>query len=107
MNKINENSPLFRLGNHLLNWFCNPELLPEIQGDLHELHQRWTQEYGTKKAQWLYLINVITFLRPFAIRKRKSEPYYALNHITMFTNYFKIAIRNLLKHKAYSILNIL
>ncbi len=107
MNRINENSALFRLGNRFLNWFCDPELLPEIQGDLHELHHRWMQEYGARKAQWLYLINVITFLRPFAVRKRKNKPYYTKNYTAMFNNYFKIAARNLLKQKAYSVLNII
>ena len=87
--------------------FCDPDLLPEIEGDLHELYQRWVEEHGLKKAQWLYGINAITFLRPFAIRKKEKKFHYATNSSAMFRNYFVIAVRNLKKNKAFSLINIL
>ncbi len=60
------------LTTQFLRRFCDPDLLPEIEGDLYEMHQRWVEERGLKKARWLYALNVITFLRPFAIRKKKE-----------------------------------
>lgn len=87
--------------------FCHADLLPEVEGDLYELYQRWVEGYGAKKAQWLYAINVVTFLRPFAVRKRETKSKYATNHTIMFSNYFKIAYRNLQKHKVFSLINIL
>ncbi len=86
--------------------FCDPDLLPEVEGDLYELYQRWVEEYGSKQARWLYALNVITFLRPFATRKKENKFYYATNQTAMFRNYLIIAIRNLKKNKAFSFINI-
>ncbi|MGB3779370.1 MAG: ABC transporter permease [Tunicatimonas sp.] len=86
--------------------FCDPGLLPEIEGDLYELYQRWVEERGLKKARWLYALNVITFLRPLAIRKKENKFHYATNSSAMLRNYFIIAVRNLQKNKAFSLINI-
>jgi putative ABC transport system permease protein len=96
-----------RWADRILSWYCDPSLLPEIQGDLHELYQRWTKHYGTKKAQWFYLANVVTFMRPFAYRRSKNDVHYTINHIAMFRNYLIIALRNLQKQKFYSSVNVL
>ncbi len=93
--------------NCLLRRFCNPDLLPEIEGDLYELYQRWVEDYGSKKAYWLYALNVVTFFRPFAVRKRKTKSHYPTNYTIMFSNYFKIAYRNLQKNRVFSFINIL
>ena len=74
---------------------------------MHELHQRWVEEHGSKQARWLYALNVITFLRPFAVRKRENKFHYATNQTAMFRNYLKIAYRNLQKNKVFSSINIL
>ena len=94
-----------RWAERFLGWFCNPELLPEIQGDLHELFQRKVTENGLLKARWWYLLNILSFFRPFAIKREKSA--YTINHTDMLKNYFKIAFRNLLSKKFYSAINIL
>ena len=73
---------------------------------MYELYQRWVEEHGLKKAQWLYGINAITFLRPSAVKKRKTKSDYSTNHTIMFSNYFKIAYRNLLKSKVFSFINL-
>ncbi len=88
-----------------LRWFCHPDLLPEIEGDLQELFQRWVKEHGERNARWLYVWQVLTFFRPFAIRKER--PVYNLNSTDMFGNYFKIAWRNTYRNKAFSAINIL
>ena len=87
--------------------FCDPDLLPEIEGDLYEMYRRWVEEYGVQRARWRYALNVTTFLRPFAIRKKKNELYYSINRTAMLRNYLKIAYRSLLKNKAFSLINIL
>ena len=70
------------------------------------MYRRWVEEYGVGKACWLYALNVVTFLRPFAIKKRKTKPDYATNHTIMFSNYFKTAYRNLLKSKVFTFVNL-
>ena len=96
-----------RFVDRLLAWWCPPTALPEVQGDLHELFQRWVARYGMRQARWRYALNALTFLRPFAVRKEESKPYYTTNNSAMLSNYFKIALRTLQKNKVFSFINIL
>ena len=95
-----------RWASRLLHQFGDPDALLEVEGDLHELYQRWVEEYGTKKAQWLYAINVIGFLRPFAIRKKQNNLPYLTNQTAMFSSYLKITYRRLVRKKAFALINI-
>ena len=104
MSDCKHNPP--RWAKRLLHQFGDPDELPEVEGDLYELYQRWVEEHGLKKAQWLYGINAITFLRPSAVKKRKTKSDYSTNHTIMFSNYFKIAYRNLLKSRVFSFINL-
>ncbi|WPP48472.1 ABC transporter permease [Catalinimonas niigatensis] len=98
-----KNQPPHR-AQQFLRWFCDPELLPEIEGDLHESYLEWIGEEGIKKANLRYWMNVLTFFRPYFIAKRQfSQP---ANSSAMFKNYFKVAYRNLIKQKLYSLINI-
>lgn len=87
-----------------LRWFCRAELLTEIEGDLYEMYQRWVKRYGERKASWLYVWQVLTFFRPFAIRRKRKV--YKINHTDMLSNYLTIALRNIAKHKTFSFINI-
>ncbi len=93
-----------KLANRFLHWFCHPDLLDEVEGDLYELFQRRVETKSLWKVKALYWLNVLMFLHPDYIRKRRS---YNTNHIAMFRNYFKIAYRNLLSKKIYSGINII
>ena len=95
-----------RWATRLLHRFGNPDELLEIEGDLHELYQRWVEQYGTKKAQWLYAINVITFLRPFAVRRKEKNNHHSTNQTAMFSSYLKITYRRLIRKKAFALINI-
>ncbi len=63
-------------------WYCNDHLAEAVLGDMIELYERRAFSLGKRKADLLFLWNVITFLRPFAIR-RKSTIIHT-NHIAMF-----------------------
>ncbi|WP_420149453.1 ABC transporter permease [Spirosoma sp.] len=101
------------LADRLLEWFCAPHLLEELQGDLHERYERDVVRLGRERADRRYWRNVLGFLRPryglpFAI-KRQPEDYSStpLFRPAMLQNYFKIAFRNLTRNKAYSSINII
>ena len=103
---MNTNPP--RWAERLLEFFCAPDLLEEVQGDLHERYQRQLALFGAKIARRQYVWNVLSFIRPFALKRKKTEfSTTFLYSPTMLINYLKIAFRNLVRHKMFSSLNIL
>src|SRR5687768_12788313 len=85
-------------------WFCHPDLVDFIEGDLMELYQERLRESGKIKADAKFIVDVLLLFRP-GIIKRLSD-YRNSNHIDMLENYIKVGIRNILKHKVYSSINI-
>ena len=90
----------------LLHRFGDPDALPEVEGDLHELYQRWVEKYGVRKARARYALNVITFLRPFAVKRKEKNNHYPTNQTAMFSSYLKITYRRLVRKKAFALINI-
>lgn len=87
-----------------LRWFCNDELIEDVEGDLSELYfQRKKQK--PKLAKWLFLKDVILLIRPDIIKKSSIENRLINN--SMLKIYFKIFFRNALRNKSYSALNLL
>src|SRR5688500_10785778 len=81
-------------------WYCNDHLKEAVLGDMEELYARRLTKLGKRKADILFVWNVLLFLQPFAIKKRtRSLPE---NHFAMFENYFKIAWRTMLRKKMYT-----
>jgi putative ABC transport system permease protein len=96
-----------RLADRLLEWFCASHLLEEVQGDLHERFQRDVDLFGEKFATRQYFWSVLGFFRPFALKKKQESDYLnPLLNIDMIRNYFKIAWRNLLKERQFTLLNL-
>ncbi len=96
-----------RWADWLLEWFCAPHLLEEVQGDLHERYLRDAAQRGAAQARRRYWLNVLGFLRPFTL-KRKPNIYspIPLFRSAMLQNYLKITFRNLARNRAYSLINI-
>lgn len=88
-----------------LKWYCNPDLLEEIQGDVYELFERRADTEGKKKAALQFVWDVIKFCRWSNIKKSNST-YYSINHFTMYRNYIKVGFRNLTKNWLISGINI-
>lgn len=93
--------------NRLLAWLGHPDTLEETTGDMLEMYQYRLKQFGKRKADWLYVVDTFRLLRPLARSKRK-EKYSSGNSLSlvMIRNYFKIAVRNLLKNKGYAGINI-
>ncbi len=94
-----------RLAEQFLEWYCHPDLLEEIQGDLNEAFAERITTKGISKARLLYILDVIRFIRPFTLQ-RGTSPYLALHLADMLANYFKITLRNLVRYKSYSAINV-
>lgn len=89
-----------------LEWYCRADLLEEIQGDAHELFYR-TVRKNRLKARTAFVWNVIRFFRWKNIRKGNKKYYSNQNSWDMLRNYFKIGVRNLMRYKAFSFINVI
>jgi putative ABC transport system permease protein len=95
-----------RLADRLLEWFVAPHLLETLQGDLHEEFAYQVKQVGERPARWRYWRDVLGFVRPY-VMKRKESDYPTPAYTDMLRNYFKIAFRNLVRNKAFSVINLL
>jgi putative ABC transport system permease protein len=92
-----------KLWQQFFRWFCHPKLRDSIEGDLMELYQERKDKSGKTQADIRFVIDVIQLFRSDIIRP--MEGYRNLNTYGMYKNYFKIAWRNLIRNKGYSIIN--
>ncbi len=92
-----------KLARKFLLWHCDPDLLEEIEGDLNEEFEIISKRDGYRKGRLFYAFETIRFVRMYKPKKRIKS----LNTMDMLLNYFKLAFRNLRKHKAFSLINIL
>jgi ABC-type antimicrobial peptide transport system permease subunit len=94
-----------RLAEQFLNWYCRPELLEDLQGDLHEFFERNVQTKGIKKARLIYIIDVLKFFRLYTIRKPTLHNF--LSRQFMIRSYIKTSGRSILRHKLFAGINII
>ncbi len=87
-----------------LNWFCDPELVEDLEGDLLELFVTYESRWGTFRARWLYSWLVFRSLRLSAIRK---NDFFKNSINPMVLKNFKIALRVLWKDKFNTAMNLL
>ncbi len=83
-------------------WFCNPEWVEDIEGDLLERFEKRTNE--NKLAGWLFAMDVLKLFRPGIIRPLFGSQ--KLTNYAMISNYYKVSVRNILRNKTFSLLNI-
>lgn len=92
-----------KIFNRLLRWFCASDLREEIEGDLEETFQYDLNERGAFFAKKQYAKEVFFLIRPSVIKQLKLNNS---NSTTMFRNYTKVGLRNILKYKLFSFINI-
>lgn len=93
-----------RLAELFLEWYCSPDILEILQGDLHELYYRRIDKIGLARAKLCYYRDVIDNCRPYAWGPTKST---SPNSKDMFINYVISAWRNMYKRKQFSLINIM
>lgn len=85
-------------------WFCRHDLADAVEGDLLELYERRKSRAGRVIANTYFLWYVLTFCRPFALKKQTKRPH--LNPLEMLKLQVKFAFRNMLRTRFYSFTNI-
>lgn len=103
MNKASKIAPP-KLANRLLKWFCDPLLLEDVEGDLSELFAERANIHSTK-ARFKYFLDVMLLFRPGIVKN--FEIKNGLINTAMIKNYLKIALRNALRYKGFTALNLL
>jgi ABC-type antimicrobial peptide transport system permease subunit len=98
-----------RLPAWLLRRLHPEDTLEEVQGDLEELYAGWLERHGRRRADFRYILGVLSVLPPFVRQRQKNTSFYPSPHpfsFNMLRNYFIIARRNLIRQKGYSLINI-
>src|SRR6185295_19440440 len=80
-----------------LGWYCNPELLEEIQGDAHELYFERLENEGRRSANLKYIWDVLRFFRWANIRREKE--FAPGSDGALWNLNFKMAARNASRNK--------
>jgi ABC-type antimicrobial peptide transport system permease subunit len=88
----------------LLSWYCKPELLEDLQGDLNEYFERNVKSKGSRRARLIYIIDVLKFLRLYTLRK--PEFFNLFIQWIMIGSYIKTSGRSLVRNKLFSTINI-
>ena len=92
-----------KFAENFLKFYCKPQLLEEILGDLYELFDYRNNEQTSKYAKWMFVWEVFRFFKWSNIKNSKK---ITLNNTAMLKNYFKIGFRNLNKSKVTSVINV-
>lgn len=103
MNNGRQNDPP-RILLRLFRWYCRPDLVAHIEGDLLEEYQDRFRRRGKRYAQWRLAIDVLKLFRPGIIRAYTKKGN--TNTAAMYQSYLKIAWRNLRSNRGYSMINV-
>lgn len=102
--KANDDIRPPRWPQYILRFFLKEEYAEEIEGDLEELFRDNLNRYQASKAKRIYILEMLRLVRP-ALAKDIHFLSFSI-YIAMIKNYFKIAFRTILRHKAFSFINI-
>ena len=102
MKKIDPHPP--SIFQRFFRWFCHPDLVDFIEGDLIQLYYEEVKDSGTVKADVKFIFDVLLLFRPGIIRPWEGQKN--LNNYGMYKSHFKIGWRNLLRNRGYSFINI-
>lgn len=85
-------------------WFCRPSLVDALEGDLIELYHERLRIHGKFKADIKFYRDVLLLFRPGIVRAFQFQQ--RTNPIDMYKNYFKISLRQLIKNKTFTAINL-
>lgn len=84
--------------------FCHDDFFEELQGDLEEKFYQQVEKYGQKKAKKVYRNEILKMIRPSV--SGKPQKLQKLLMFSLFQMNFKLAMRNIVRHKVFSAVNI-
>lgn len=85
---------------------CPDHLIEYLDGDLLEEYRHQLKVVGSRKATIDYVINALTFIRPFTKKRKHYDQTKTSFPVTMWRNYLTTAARNFSRHKTNTSLNL-
>ncbi len=85
-------------------WFCHPDFVEDIEGDLEETFQRNADTQGIRRARWILFWQIVKLFRPSLMRPLFSNNQF--NSFGMIKNYLLTAIRHMRREKLFALMNI-
>jgi putative ABC transport system permease protein len=101
-----------RIADRFFYWYCQQASIEDLHGDAEELFYQELEKMSPLKAKLNYCRNIISLMFSYTVKRRKEHSsYHQLSSTTfnfyMLRNYFVIASRNLLKHRFFTMINVL
>ncbi len=103
MKKKNQPSPP-SWATKFLRWYCNKQVLEDLEGDIYEYYLRNVDTKGIRMARLIYVLDVLKFFRIYTIRKPKITT--VMSHGLLLQNYLKTSSRNLRHNSLFSLINV-
>ncbi|MBX2870531.1 MAG: ABC transporter permease [Saprospiraceae bacterium] len=88
-NKTSNQPPKFFL--RFFRWFCNPDFVEDLEGDLHERFARRSNSDTPNRAKWLFAKDVFSLFRPGIIKSFSPKSF--LNPTVMLRHHLKLCYR--------------
>ncbi|MEC7754318.1 ABC transporter permease [Roseivirga sp. UBA1976] len=93
------------LGEKIFRLYCHPDFAEDILGDLEEYYEHNLNVKGQAYANRKFLIDVLLLFRVSLLRSNWLTQN--IIYTTMVKNNIKVAYRSMMRHKFYSMLNLL
>lgn len=100
-----------KLATRLFFWLAGSAAVEDLYGDMEEIYFTNVETYGKPKANRIFWKQVLSLLFSYALKARKSnaEVSYRSGGISLalLYNFFKVSVRTLIRHRSFSVINIL
>ncbi len=100
------------LATKLLEWYSSNAAIEDLLGDAEELFYRDIEHLPAWRAKANYWKYILALLFSYTVKRRKQKSSY--HHFSpttfqpaMLKNYFIVATRNIVKHKFFTIINVI
>ena len=101
-----------KLAQKLFEWYCGQAKVNDLLADMDELFYLNLKSKSAFVSKWIYWKQTFSLLFSYAVKRRKKQAKVSAFASSAFSmailnNYFKIAARNLYKHRYFSVVNVL
>ncbi|MEJ1238437.1 ABC transporter permease [Chryseolinea sp. T2] len=101
-----------KLARKIFEWYCGHARVDDLLGDIDELFFLNLKNKPAFVSKWIYWKQICSLLFSYAVKRRKNQAQVSAFASSSFSpamvnSYFKIAARNLYKHRYFSVVNVL